>query len=566
MERESEKISIVIPAYNCEKTIGRCLTSALEQTYPDKEIIVVDDGSSDQTPKILDEFQSRHAEIRVIHKQNEGVAAARNDGMRAASGIWLVTLDADDYIDADMLSTMHASAERAQADLVICGFRMVYETEEHRESRQVSENFEGSRSELINTMFVELYDKQLLNNQNNKLYRLSMIKEHELYYDPAMQINEDLWFSLSCLRFCSEISVLRRAFLNYTQHEEGESLVSRYHENCVDTCFSVLKAYDALFDACNVADEVVNAMNNRMLFLICGYAGWQYYKTDLPDEKRLQNIRALCERPEFQRLLEQTDPVGIKNRTAHYLLKRKKAEIYHSLCKWLYRSNWKENEKAVEKLVEKLTEKVTERVSEKTTEKVTEPAAEKSMEQVSENTEEKETTPSVEANPEQIPEKELEPAAAEETESGETPADVCVQQVLMPAENGALELTVEAPETADEAEEAEAAEEADEPVQMNEPAQADELEEPETAEPEETEPEAEEVKKAEPEAEEVNEGNEPEEMPRHHKRRRAARRPHDPEIIEGQIEMWDILRANGTIDGITDEELESITKKLEEGL
>ena len=538
----AEKISIVIPAYNCEKTIARCLMSALSQTYPNKEIIVIDDGSSDQTPGILDEFQKQYAEIRVIHKQNEGVAAARNDGMRAASGTWLVTLDADDYIDSDMLATMHASAERSPADLVICGFRMVFETEEHREIRQVSENFEGSRSELINTMFVELYDQQLLNNQNNKLYRMRIIREHALYYDPAMQINEDLWFSLSFLRFCSEISVLHRAFLNYTQHGEGESLVSRYHENCVDTCFEVLKAFDALFDGCNASDEVINAMNNRMLFLICGYAGWQYYKTELPDEKRLENIRALCERPEFQKLLEQTDPIGLKNRIAHFLLKRRKAEAYHRLCKWLYRSKGRESEKTVEKLVETLTEKLTEKL----------PAGEPSA-----------PTP----EPEASPAAEEKTVTEEETGSEEKMAADGVQQVYRPGEDGALEQI-------DEPAELNETEETDEITESDEEIEADDLMEEEAGASDETEDEEEAEapsemlkpeKAAEPlEAAEAEPASE-ESLPQR-KRRRGARRPHDPEKIEGQIEMWDILRANGAADGITDEELERITKKLEDSL
>ena len=252
--------------------------------------------------------------------------------------ISLDSLDADDYIDPEMLKAMHDAAAAADAQLCICGFRMVYEEDKRKEVRQLAEDFEGDLAELLNTVLLPLYDRQLLNNQNNKLYRLDLIREHEIFYDPAMQINEDLWFSLTYLRYCREIAVLKRPFLNYTQHKDGESLVSRFHENAVETSFAVLRACDALLDGRDVTDEVINGMNNRMLFNICGYAGWQYYKTNYPEEKLLENIRQLCQREDLQKLLEQTDPLGLKNRIAHALLKKKKAEAYHRLCMLLYHS------------------------------------------------------------------------------------------------------------------------------------------------------------------------------------------------------------------------------------
>ena len=349
---QEEKISIVIPAFNCEKTIGRCLDSALAQTWSNTEIIAVDDGSTDQTGSILDTYQKEHGNIRVIHQENSGVAAARNAGIKAAEGVWLVTLDADDYIDPEMLKAMHDAAAAADAQLCICGFRMVYEEDKRKEVRQLAEDFEGDLAELLNTVLLPLYDRQLLNNQNNKLYRLDLIREHEIFYDPAMQINEDLWFSLTYLRYCREIAVLKRPFLNYTQHKDGESLVSRFHENAVETSFAVLRACDALLDGRDVTDEVINGMNNRMLFNICGYAGWQYYKTNYPEEKLLENIRQLCQREDLQKLLEQTDPLGLKNRIAHALLKKKKAEAYHRLCMLLYRKKRKQLPEAAAEAVD----------------------------------------------------------------------------------------------------------------------------------------------------------------------------------------------------------------------
>lgn len=681
---QEEKISIVIPAFNCEKTIGRCLDSALAQTWPNTEIIAVDDGSTDQTGSILDTYQKEHGNIRVIHQENSGVAAARNAGIKAAEGIWLVTLDADDYIDPEMLKAMHDAAAAADAQLCICGFRMVYEEDKRKEVRQLAEDFEGDLAELLNTVLLPLYDRQLLNNQNNKLYRLDLIREQKIFYDPAMQINEDLWFSLTYLRYCREIAVLKRPFLNYTQHKEGESLVSRFHENAVETSFAVLRACDALLDGRDVTDEVINGMNNRMLFNICGYAGWQYYKTNYPEEKLLENIRQLCQREDLQKLLEQTDPLGLKNRIAHALLKKKKAEAYHRLCMLLYRKKRKQLPEAAAEAVA-AAEAAAPAPEEKP---VAEQAQERSEEVAPAEAQDAEAAvpaPEMAASEATAPETE---GSKDETSGSE---EVSAPEVVLAAEDEPVAAVSEAepeeePKTEPEEEAPEAAEaeveakseeekvaeseEATElePEEVSKSGAEPELEEeepeeqpvsegPEEENPEETgaepeEPEAEPEEEAEPEPDfdedtvpwdeepleeedgqqrlpeeivprspepeerkvEIREITPPEEpqpeelleeagmdVPealeeegepylegtleeeaseegtalarekaareeRRRRRRRMARRPRDPEMIEGQIEIWDILRSNGTLDGVTDDELAEITKKLENSL
>lgn len=663
--QEAEKISIVIPAYNCEGTIERCVQSALAQTYDNTEIIIVDDGSTDRTAGLLDTFAREHETVSVIHKENGGVASARNEGMKAASGVWLVTLDADDYIDAEMLKTMHAAAKRADAQLCICGFRMIYENQGIREIRQADEDFEGNKNELLNTVFLTLYDRQLINNQNNKLYRLDIIQENGLYYDERMQINEDLWFSLKYMQHSSEFAVLRKPFLNYTQHGEGESLVSKFHENCVETCFAVLKAYDELFDGSNVSDHIINSMNNRMLFHICGYAGWQYYKSGYSDERMLANIRALCARPELQKLLSQTDPYGMKNRVAYSLLKRGKAEAYHKLCKLLYKGKRAQRaelcgmpepaeEKAAAAAREEMTAPAAPIETAETAESakiaaekaVSEMAAEASEQEVAEHTEtadaDEALTEAEEISGAEAPEGKSEDGTEEKAaESANGGAEETASDEGAASEEAETKEAEELKET-EPAEEAPKHEDAAEPVEaeseaVTEPA-AEASGEPVSAEEEneiseetsakeceeaavngtEEEPEEENVQEELPEsvvprqpvvvkkieireivpeseaaaddyfAEELYEDGDADDMMpdlfgdpfeetgslepekpggrSRHRRRRKARRPREHYNIEGQIELWDLLRANGSLDGITDEELENITKKLENSI
>ena len=333
---DNEKVSVIIPAYNSEETLERAVSSALSQSYGNVEIIIVDDGSFDRTGEIADRLCSEHESIRVIHKNNEGGSAARNDGIRACCGEWFITLDADDYIDSMMVEKLHKDVSLYETDVSICGFKLVSENG-RKEIRRAEEDFQGTLEEFLNLVFTELYDKQLIHTHSNKLYKTSIVRENKLYYKKGISINEDILFSLRYLRHCESVSVVREAYLNYVQHGEGESLVTKYNANGLETCFDVLRACDELLDSRNVEDEVVNAMNNRMFFHICGFAGMPYYKTDYSDERKLEIIKELCAREDFRKLISQTDPKGLKNTIAWILLKNKKAGLYHRLCKLLYR-------------------------------------------------------------------------------------------------------------------------------------------------------------------------------------------------------------------------------------
>ena len=633
---QDEKISVVIPAYKNEETIERAVMSALSQTYGNVEVVAVDDGSPDKTGEILDKLAGEHENLLVIHKENGGVSAARNDGIRKASGQWLVTLDGDDYMDDIMLERLHEAAVRGQSELVICGFRKVYPNG-YREVFRPETELITDKESMINTMFTELYDRHLMSTHSNKLYSLELIRKESIYYDQELQINEDIDFCFRYLSHCSTVAVIKGAYLNYVQHEAGQSLINRFHENGLKSCFKVLRAYDELFDPLTLEDTVINDMNNRMLQHFCSFAGLMYYQSDYSEEKKLAVIQELCEEEAFQKLLAQTTPVGLKNRTAHFLLSRKKARAYHELCKLLYfkKGNPAEAGEPVPEL--SVAESVAEPAEESTAEAVVEPAVE-STEAEESDEEAIEVESTEEAVDEETSESTEETAEEEAAEQAEEEAEEAAEEELdsepieEPVEEPAIEPAAEAEEEATEAEpeeeiadedETESIEEAEEPAEEA-PAPEETEEAPEEPEPEylqETlplgieisEPEEEAERKVEirsvfpeeeaaepaflsPEAEagqdteaiftsdnggkadvspdtgllnetekELSEA-EQERIRKRRRRRRMARKPHERNAMEGQIEMWDILRANGTLDGITDDELEAITKKLEESV
>ena len=561
---QDEKISVVIPAYKNEETIERAVMSALSQTYGNVEVVAVDDGSPDKTGEILDKLAGEHENLLVIHKENGGVSAARNDGIRKASGQWLVTLDGDDYMDDIMLERLHEAAVRGQSELVICGFRKVYPNG-YREVFRPETELITDKESMINTMFTELYDRHLMSTHSNKLYSLELIRKESIYYDQELQINEDIDFCFRYLSHCSTVAVIKGAYLNYVQHEAGQSLINRFHENGLKSCFKVLRAYDELFDPLTLEDTVINDMNNRMLQHFCSFAGLMYYQSDYSEEKKLAVIQELCEEEAFQKLLAQTTPVGIKNRTAHFLLSRKKARAYHELCKLLYFKKGNRAEAGEPELELAASEPA-----------ASEPAASEESAP--------ETSASETAIPEDVtPETSEEPAAEAAAEPVEEMAEKSTAETVA---EPAGESTEPEPEYLQETlplgiEISEPEEEAERKVEIRSV-----FPEEEAAEPAFLSPEAEAGQDTEaiftsdnggeagasPDTGLLNETEkelseaEQERIRKRRRRRRMARKPHERNAMEGQIEMWDILRANGTLDGITDDELEAITKKLEESV
>ena len=114
-------ISVVIPVYNVEKYLQRCVTSVTEQSYSNLEIILVDDGSVDNSGAICDDFAKKDKRIRVIHKENEGLGLTRNVGIKAATGNYICFIDSDDYIAREYIETIYSDLKKSSADVCYCG-------------------------------------------------------------------------------------------------------------------------------------------------------------------------------------------------------------------------------------------------------------------------------------------------------------------------------------------------------------------------------------------------------------------------------------------------------------
>ena len=169
------KVSIIVPIYKVEKYLKRCLESLVSQTFQEIEIICVNDGSPDQSQKIVDEYVEKYPHlVKGYLKENGGLSDARNYGLNLASGDYVAFIDSDDWVEPEMIEKMYRAAREQEADLVICDFVMDWETKE-KESLYIS----GIRQESTDFM-----RNVLLSGPSawNKLYKKDLFLKTDIRY------------------------------------------------------------------------------------------------------------------------------------------------------------------------------------------------------------------------------------------------------------------------------------------------------------------------------------------------------------------------------------------------
>lgn len=183
---DEKLVSVIIPAYNIEDYIGRCLDSIISQTYKNLEIIVVDDGSRDHTGEILDNYAKKDRRIKVIHKENGGVSSARNKGIEVAEGDYIGFIDGDDLIEPEMYKILVDLLEEENADIAHCGYQMVFPDRIDYYHNTGKKKIQTTEEGLKDLLSGEMIEPGLV----NKLYKKELIKNCRL--NETVKINEDL--------------------------------------------------------------------------------------------------------------------------------------------------------------------------------------------------------------------------------------------------------------------------------------------------------------------------------------------------------------------------------------
>ncbi|MBQ9859805.1 MAG: glycosyltransferase family 2 protein [Clostridia bacterium] len=215
---EQQLVTIVIPIYNVEAYLDRCIQSVVDQTYTHLEIILVDDGSTDGCPALCDQWAARDDRIQVIHKENAGLGMARNSGIDAASGEYVFFLDSDDYLDISTVQMCIRAADEFGAGAVLFGANDVFDDGRIVESKLHPQKFLYADEEILSDLLPGLFTYKMGYGISAcmKMFNLSVIKQAGIRFKSERDIiSEDAVFALDFFREISKAVVLDENFYYY---------------------------------------------------------------------------------------------------------------------------------------------------------------------------------------------------------------------------------------------------------------------------------------------------------------------------------------------------------------
>lgn len=203
------KISIIIPVYNVEKYLKRCLDSIINQTFKDLEIICINDGSTDDSQKILYEYSSKDSRIKILNQKNSGLSATRNKGTSFASGEYISFIDSDDWIDLDFYEKLYTSAKKYDADIAVAG---IIRLNEHRKKFYL--NFTEEKIYTNTDEKFKICDVPDVNYVWNKIYKLEKIKNLDLKFEEGI-VYEDLIYTPQVIYYLNKLVTVPNTYYYY---------------------------------------------------------------------------------------------------------------------------------------------------------------------------------------------------------------------------------------------------------------------------------------------------------------------------------------------------------------
>lgn len=313
------KISIVVPVYNKEKYIARCMDSLIAQTYKDIEILLVDDGSTDASGRLCDEYAAKCDKIRVIHKENGGLMSAWSTGLNEAVGEYVSFVDSDDWLDADAIEAMAVRTTENPKEIICCNF--VLNRGESQEKHTMSTTpgvYENEELEALKKDLLGHEDRPVSFSRCMKLIRPQLIKDNLVYTNPEVSMGEDLMIMLPTILDAKRLVIMENAHY-YHYFFDADSMA---HEKNPKMVRDINMLHNAMVEDLiqkGYADQVASAHMEYEYLLMAVVRNF----IRLPGDDGIQESIAVCKENESERLAREypLHPTTRSGRLVYSLLK-----------------------------------------------------------------------------------------------------------------------------------------------------------------------------------------------------------------------------------------------------
>lgn len=212
MDHKEETVSIIVPVYNVEKYIGRCIKSLLAQDYNNIEVILVDDGSPDKSPAIIDSMAAQDSRIRVVHQDNHGVSTARNVGISLATGKYLMFVDGDDWVDPDYVSYFVKLIESNNSSVGM---------NKNNYSTQKLKTSDETYIVSAETAIEWIYSGDIFVAVWNKIYLREFLNSFKLTFNPDIWYGEGMLFNIMCLQYVDSVAIGEKSVYHQTYNPDS---------------------------------------------------------------------------------------------------------------------------------------------------------------------------------------------------------------------------------------------------------------------------------------------------------------------------------------------------------
>ncbi len=310
-----DRVSIIIPVYNVEKYLPKCLESVIGQTYADLEIICIDDGTPDRSAAVILSYAEKDERIKLISQKNQGLSGARNTGIHAATGKYIVFLDGDDWLDPKTVEAAVSVAEKNDADVVMWGY--VREFPDRADEKKIFDSdkiFDENGCRELHRRMAGLYGKETADPSNadslatawGKLYRADIIKENGLeFVDTKLIGTEDALFNLQYFGFVHSAAFINSPF-NHYRKDNDSSLTRSYKPRLFSQWNELYDRMEIYIRANGLPDEFSGALGNRICMSMIGLGLTELLNPD-GHTARIKNIRKFLSTPRYEKAYKSLD-------------------------------------------------------------------------------------------------------------------------------------------------------------------------------------------------------------------------------------------------------------------
>lgn len=309
-----DKISVILPVYKVERYIEQCMESVLNQTYKNLEIILVDDGSPDNCGQICDHYAQIDKRVKVIHKQNGGAPAARNDALAICTGDWIAYVDPDDWTEKNLFEEVMKAAERDNSDIIIFNtylnsgnrqkIMQAFPEEFVTEDRNFIYKLQLS---AINKNFNPYIQKWSQGFPWDKIFKASMLKEHNVLWPTNLRANDDVVYNLHAFQYAKRITYLNKTLYHYRVNQE--SIGHRFMADRIQVDKDI---YDEMFrvrDLYNLGSDYEMAVYSRIVTNVWLATKRYFFHPDNTKSSKLimKELREILNQEPFYTAFEKVD-------------------------------------------------------------------------------------------------------------------------------------------------------------------------------------------------------------------------------------------------------------------